>query len=125
MLTGENGEVQFYGYLLIEIWDHDKVNQDDYLGRLVIPLCDIVPGHSGEVWYPITRKGVKDTVSGRIKVKLSLHLEEEMVSVEISFLTPFLSLPYPSPSLSPLSPSHHHSSHCHPPSPSDGLLQSQ
>ena len=110
MLTGENGEVQFYGYLLIEIWDHDKVNQDDYLGRLVIPLCDIVPGHSGEVWYPITRKGVKDTVSGRIKVKLSLHLEEEMVSVytDLLFIS-FLTL-----SLSPLSPSHRHSPYCHP-----------
>ena len=114
MLTGENGEVQYYGYLLIEIWDHDKVNQDDYLGRLVIPLCDIVSSHSGEVWYPITRKGVKDTVSGRIKVKLSLRLEEEMVSVQISFLILFLSLLYPSPLLSPLSPSHPHSSHYHP-----------
>ena len=82
--------MQFYGYLQIDIWDHDKVNQDDYLGRLVIPLCDIFPGHCGEVWYPITRKGVKDMVSGRIKVKLSLHLEEETVSVQITSLLSLL-----------------------------------
>ena len=79
-MIGDTGEVQLFGYLLIEIWDHDKVNQDDYLGRLVIPLCDIVLGSSGEATYPITRKGVKETVSGTIVVKLSLHLEQETVS---------------------------------------------
>lgn len=65
---------------MIDVWDYDKVNQDDYLGRLVIPLCDITPGTLGKMWYPITRKGVKDTVSGQIEVKLDLHLENEMVS---------------------------------------------
>ena len=80
--------MQLYGYLQIEIWDHDKVNQDDYLGRLVVPLCDIIPGNTGETSYHITRKGVKDTVSGSIVVKLNLRLEGDTVS--LNFLPPSL-----------------------------------
>ena len=65
---------------MIEIWDYDKVNQDDFLGRIVVPLCNIPPGKNEEVTYPITRKGNKDVVHGTLKVKLTLHLHGETVS---------------------------------------------
>ena len=82
-ITEVDGEkcIQLHGYLVIEVKDYDKVNQDDYLGRLVVPLSDITPDNSKEAWLPLTRKMAKETVSGSIGVKLGLHLEGDTVSI--------------------------------------------
>lgn len=34
-------KILLLGYLLIEIWDHDFGNPDDFIGRLVIPLSSL------------------------------------------------------------------------------------
>ena len=80
MFSMAEGELLLFGYLLIEVWDYDKVNQDDFLGRIVVPLCDVPPGSDKDDTYPITRKGVKDVVRGTIRVKLRLCMEKETVS---------------------------------------------
>ena len=67
LYTGDTGEIELFGYLLIDIWDHDKVNPDDFLGRVVVPLCDILPGSSGETTHPIKRKVIKESVSGSLR----------------------------------------------------------
>lgn len=77
--TTDKGKLLLFGFLIIEVWDYDKVNPDDFLGRIVFPLCDIPATNNKEFTLPLKRKGVKDVVDGSIKIKLSLLLDEDTV----------------------------------------------
>ena len=55
--------------LRLEMWDHDLLNRDDFMGMVMLPLIDI--GDSKEpYWYRLTRNNSKQTITGEIKLKV-------------------------------------------------------
>lgn len=56
-------------YIRLEMWDHDMLNRDDFMGMIMLPLVDITNSKEPE-WYKLTRNSSKHTVTGEIKLKI-------------------------------------------------------
>ena len=56
-------------YFKLEMWDHDRLNRDDFMGMVMLPLVDISDSKAPQ-WYKLTRYASKQTVSGEIKLKV-------------------------------------------------------
>ena len=65
--------------LYISSPDDDPKN-NDFLGRVVLPLRALSPDSLKEMWYPLTRKNTKEGVLGSLCVKVHLKIEEGKVS---------------------------------------------
>ena len=67
--------VYFSGYLVFDVWDHDAINPDDFLGRVMVPLREIAPGDSREKLYPLTQKSAKEDVEGFLCARINLTVD--------------------------------------------------
>ncbi|XP_065887674.1 myotubularin-related protein 2-like isoform X2 [Dysidea avara] len=56
-------------YVKVDMWDHDMLNRDDFLGTVMLPLVDVTDSKE-PVWYMLSRNNSKQTVKGEIKLKL-------------------------------------------------------
>jgi hypothetical protein len=72
-------EYQLSGYLIVDVWDHDNLNQDDFLGQVMLPLRDIPVFNPHEEWYPLTRRSAKEKVSGSILLEVQLKMDRNKV----------------------------------------------
>ena len=61
---------------MVEIWDHDTGNPDDFLGRVLIPLSSLSLT-SQQQWYTLERQNQREAVSGRIELNPVLEIVEE------------------------------------------------
>ena len=58
-------------YIHVDVWDHDMLNRDDFMGRVVIPITTLTEEMlSG--WFPLGRMTSKNNVSGEIYLEISL-----------------------------------------------------
>ena len=74
--------IHLYGYLVVDVWDHDNTNPDDFLGRVMIPLGEIPSDAPGECWYPLMKRNVKDgQISGSLKLRTHLVVDESKVFI--------------------------------------------
>ena len=72
-------EFQVSGYLMVDLWDHDTMNPDDFLGQVMFPLRDVPTLAPLEEWYPLTRRSPKEKVSGSILLEMQLKVEKNKV----------------------------------------------
>lgn len=87
LCTADGVEYQVFGYLIVDVWDHDTLNQDDFLGQAMVPLRDISLSSPKEEWYPLMRRSCKEKVSGSIRLELQLKVEKNKVrSVSVSLI---------------------------------------
>ena len=69
--------IHLYGYLVVDVWDHDTTNPDDFLGRVMIPLGEIPSDRHNELWYPLMKRNTKDgKISGSLKLSTQLLIDE-------------------------------------------------
>ena len=79
-------EYQVSGYVVVDVWDHDTLNQNDFLGQVMLPLREVSTTTPHEEWYPLTRRNPKDRVSGSILLEVLLKVDKNKVD-ELSQLT--------------------------------------
>lgn len=77
--TADGVEYQVSGYLIVDVWDHDSMNPDDFLGMVMIPLRDVPTVSPQEEWYPLTRRNAKEKVYGSILLELLLKVDKNKV----------------------------------------------
>ena len=56
-------------YFKLEMWDHDMLNRDDFMGMVMLPLIDITDNREPR-WYKLTRNNSKQTITGEVKLKV-------------------------------------------------------
>ena len=56
-------------YVKVDMWDHDRLNRDDFLGTIMLPLVDVTT-NTEPIWYMLSRNNSKQTIKGEIKLKL-------------------------------------------------------
>lgn len=83
--TVDGVEFQVSGYLIVDVWDHDSMNPDDFLGMVMIPLRDVPTLAPQEEWYPLTRRTTKEKVSGSILLELHLRVDKNKVQSSWKF----------------------------------------
>ena len=70
--------IHLYGYLVVDVWDHDSTNPDDFLGRVMIPLGEIPSDKTNKAWYPLMKRNTKDgKISGTLKLSTQLLVDEQ------------------------------------------------
>lgn len=56
-------------YLKVEMWDHDTLNRDDFMGVVMFPLVDVTDNKE-PCWYRLSRNNSKQTITGEVKMKI-------------------------------------------------------
>eukprot|EP01113_Clastostelium_recurvatum_P031995 TRINITY_DN4059_c0_g1_i4.p2 TRINITY_DN4059_c0_g1~~TRINITY_DN4059_c0_g1_i4.p2 ORF type:complete len:122 (-),score=38.15 TRINITY_DN4059_c0_g1_i4:157-522(-) len=61
------------GMLMFEVWDHDTVGRDDFMGMAVTKLDDLEPGKTVERWLALDGRSEKETrqITGEILVQVT------------------------------------------------------
>ena len=67
------------GYLIVDVWDHDTMNQDDFLGQVMLPLREVPLFSPHEEWYPLTRRSAKERISGSLRLEVQLKVDKNKV----------------------------------------------
>ena len=84
------------GYLIIEIYDHDYIGQDDPMGRIEIDLDTVEMDKMSEEWYPLgwipgqTRPAPKGKLQVRLLISSQLEATNELItqrSYDFSLIT--------------------------------------
>jgi len=60
-------------YIRLEMWDHDMLNRDDFMGMIMIPLVDITKSKAPS-WYKLTRSNNKQSITGEIELKVYYNI---------------------------------------------------
>ena len=72
--------LHLYGYLVVDVWDHDSTNPDDFLGRVMLPLGEVPSDSAKEFWYPLMKRNTKDgALTGSLKLKTQLLVDGSKV----------------------------------------------
>ena len=64
----------------VDVWDHDRFNSEDFLGRTIIPLTSVWE-ESQEGWYPLGRGSPKDKIGGEILLNLQFCYKQDQLEV--------------------------------------------
>ena len=74
-----------YPVLAIDLFDHDQFGQDDFLGRVELPIsCIPVLSRS---WYPLRRGRNKQEVSGELLLDISKTVPQQPIEVAAAELS--------------------------------------
>ena len=76
-------EFELSGYLVVDMWDHDTVNQDDFMGQVMIPLREIPLTAPMRDWFQLMRRSVKDKVEGAVLLEIQLTVDKKQVPLDI------------------------------------------
>lgn len=70
-------QLELFGYLVIDVWDKDVGNPDDFLGRVLIPFREVSTDSQTpkDTWYDLTRRSSKDSVRGQLCVRVELEVD--------------------------------------------------
>ena len=60
-------------YVKLEMWDHDMLNRDDFMGQVMLPLVDITTSKE-PCWYKLSRYNSKQTITGEVKMKIYYNI---------------------------------------------------
>lgn len=60
-------------YVKVEMWDHDMLNRDDFMGQVMLPLVDITTSKE-PCWYKLSRYNSKQTITGEVKMKIYYNI---------------------------------------------------
>ena len=70
-------------YLTIDVWDKDRLNRDDLMGRIMIPVAALPHGTVSR-WYPLGRTSAGGQSKGRLLVNFTLKaLQDDEVSCSV------------------------------------------
>ena len=58
-------------YLVIDVWDKDRLNRDDLMGRVMVPLTTLTDGTVSR-WYPLGRTSAGGPAKGRLLLNFTL-----------------------------------------------------
>ena len=68
-------------FLTIDVWDKDRLNRDDLMGRIMISLATLPDGTTSR-WYPLGRTSNGGQSKGRILVNFTLKaLQDDEVTL--------------------------------------------
>ena len=67
-------------YFKLEMWDHDMLNRDDFMGMVILPLVDIADNKE-PCWYKLTRSNSKQTITGEIKMKVYYNTSVSIIAL--------------------------------------------
>ncbi|RDD41788.1 Myotubularin [Trichoplax sp. H2] len=70
-LSGNKNSSFMVHYVQLDIWDKDRLNYDDFMGRVMIPLA-FITSKPLNAWFTLGRINPKDIVSGEIHLELSI-----------------------------------------------------
>ena len=75
-------EFELSGFLVVDMWDHDTMNQDDFMGQVMIPLRDVPQAvNPKEEWHCLRKRTAKDKVNGSLLLEVSLSMEKKQVGI--------------------------------------------
>ena len=63
-------------YLIIDVWDKDRLNRDDLMGRLMIPVTTLPDGTVSR-WCPLGRTSAGGQSKGRLLLNFTLKALED------------------------------------------------
>ena len=66
-------------YVNIDVFDYDRLNQDDHLGRIIIPVAPLMEGKN-EVWYKLKAARQGQIVKGKLYVNIVVKSQEVSAS---------------------------------------------
>ena len=63
-------------FLTIDVWDKDRLNRDDLMGRIMIPLAALPDGTESR-WFPLGRTSSGGQTKGRLLLNFTLKALED------------------------------------------------
>jgi len=67
-------------YVKVDMWDYDRLNRDDFLGTIMLPLVEVTT-NADPAWYMLSRSNSKQIVKGEIKLKVYFKTSQVSCSV--------------------------------------------
>lgn len=62
-------------YIQIDVWDHDTLNRDDFMGKIQIPVS-LLSEETTACWFPLGRGSAKENIRGDIFLELTLKASQ-------------------------------------------------
>ena len=71
-VEGSNSDQCIIHYVIIDVWDKDTLNRDDFMGRVIVPVSSL--NHESLCgWFPLGRTTARDAqFTGEIYLELRI-----------------------------------------------------
>jgi|EP00161_Ancyromonas_sigmoides_P006997 serine/threonine protein kinase len=69
-VTRESTSPTSMSMLEVQVWSHNQVFANDFLGVVQVPIHSIEPGRSYEKWHVLAPRKAKDKVSGSVQLEI-------------------------------------------------------
>lgn len=69
-------------YIQIDVWDHDTLNRDDFMGKIQIPVS-LLSEETTACWFPLGRGSAKENIRGDIFLELTLKASQVLADIKL------------------------------------------